>query len=620
MENSKPKWMLLLLPALLASATAFAAGPSTMIDQRELVISSSIPLSTSPSTSSNSSAINSRYYYGGAIVLSSDYRLGTIQRTQRHLSELGNDGSNSSDGVFFYYGQTPQLKGFLLYPVNQRSAIAPGYFNHLIDPVSTTRLPALDHSRFMPSIAIKTGGQFTVGNVMMGGDFNQLRLLVSLSQADSALVIGGGINSLAAPVNTTGFSSNFDPSTNLNSAPPPARDLALKHERFEAQLSSNSDRAIQWLVGMYQQTTALSADYSVLQSFEHRSQLPLGSDQFASGERAVFGGGSLELPGNINLSVGLRYLDYDLSRRLHSTAVTEGPASSAIAKGIGDSSRSSEEASNYRVTLSWDYSTDSQAYISMSDVAHGHHRLVLDSTQEQVVVCEQGVSAVAVERSRVVGDNVENIELGLRAEPSRGLRINAALYRTQWADSESRLNPLSRCGVNLSGNASAVVSTGLELGMAAALTEYLTINAGLGYSDGQFSEPVGAGSSQQLSEAPELSWSLSADWSRPIGDGELFVFGSVSYVDESSTLLGLNDGKVLRFTREGSQLKSEQTLVDVRLGYSSGDRWRAAVFIDNLTDEKMRYSADQTVMNLPEYDRGTRSRPRTVGVSASYSF
>jgi len=607
MKNGMPRWVLLIMLALLASATALAAGPNSV---------GNLPVLTAANSANTSSAFNSNLN-DGATILALDRLAPSLVGSHRYSSEFRN---GSDAGPFFSTQQSAAPSGFLRLQIGDRSYIESLYFNQQggwgVDAASVASAGRGAFSKSVVNTA-PVAGEFSLGSVILGSELDHLTLFLSLSKTDRGLSSQVGSDSGAAMMMTAAFPNSIHPSAAQFS------ELRLKNERFEAKLSSNSERAIQWLVGIYHKDTEIDADYSLFKGPQYVGAKGVDRDQHQYGERAVFGEGSVELPGNVNLSVGLRYLDYDFSRRTGRGALPEELAPLAQGSGASIDSSSSDEASNYRVTLSWDYSDGSQAYISMSDAARpiDHHRSTLDTSEGQVLVCDQGVSAPAVDRGGpVVGDSIEHLELGLKAEPANGLRVNAALYRIEWTDIRQRLDSVGSCGLNLSGSFSEAVSMGLELGLTATMTEYLTINAGLGYSDGQLSESQDFGDPEQTSEVPELSWSLSADWSQPIGDGELFVFGSVSYVDDAPILAGLNGDSTLSLSNDGSVLKTEQTLVDVRLGYSSSNRWRAAVFIDNLTDEKTVYSGDGAVFNLPGYDRGTRNRPRTVGVSASYSF
>ena len=92
-------------------------------------------------------------------------------------------------------------------------------------------------------------------------------------------------------------------------------------------------------------------------------------------------------------------------------------------------------------------------------------------------------------------------------------------------------------------------------------------------------------------------------------------------MDETLEIPGDDNTDVAALSIDSGNVKPDYTLVDVRLGFTSDKNWEAAVFVDNLTDEEALFTYnDAIVFNLPGYDRTVRNRPRTIGLSASYSF
>ncbi|MEJ2418907.1 MAG: TonB-dependent receptor [Exilibacterium sp.] len=194
----------------------------------------------------------------------------------------------------------------------------------------------------------------------------------------------------------------------------------------------------------------------------------------------------------------------------------------------------------------------------------------------------------------------------------------------RWEDIQQRVNTSGDCGFNFTANVGEAVSTGFEFEAVAAVTERLTLNAGFGYTDAEFTESVasaGIAKGDQLTDVPEMTASLSADWSMPLTSGEIFVLGSVNYVDETLETPGRANTDVSGLDIDSGNVKPSYTIANLRVGYASFKNWEAALFVNNLTDEVAIYSYnDAIVFNLPGFDRTARNRPRTIGLTAQYNF
>ena len=222
------------------------------------------------------------------------------------------------------------------------------------------------------------------------------------------------------------------------------------------------------------------------------------------------------------------------------------------------------------------------------------------------------------------GDSVENLELGLKMEPTDSLRINAAIYKIDWTDIQQRISTSGACGFNFTGNIGKAVSTGIEAEVVAALSDTLTLSGGFGYTKSEFSESVavaGVTDGDLLPDVPEFTANVSVDWATSWRSGEVFVLGSINYVDESLELPGSASTDVSGQLSDSGNVKPSFTLVNLRVGYIGDSNWSASVFIDNLTDEVALFSYNDAIaVNVPGFDRTARNRPRTIGISASFDF
>lgn len=530
--------------------------------------------------------------------------------------------------------ETESFRASLRYQLTDDTYIQPAYFTQTMEMDGKPNYdgPLSSDSQIRPFNGPEPfEDEFTLTSLTVGSEFDGVSLLINFSKMDRDFVNSEDITDAVITLEGA-FGFNYGmPSA----AAFVDETVTLVDETFEARLSSNNDNRFQWVVGIYNKDAEVNADYVMTRGFEYVTPNGLANtkDQSKYDESAVFGEGSIDLANNLNLTVGFRMLDYEFSQHKEDWGLVYDPGSLGLTEAQASTLdvNSSDEETNYRVTLSWDYSDDGQAYVTMSDATRpgGGNRSIPRSTDPNnalAFACDQDLNALGISGNPTsyAGDSVENLEFGIKTEPTDYLRVNASVYRIEWTDIQQKLPTSGTCGFSFTANAGEALSQGMELEVTAAINDNLTVNAGFGYTEAEFTETVSAAGIEDgdlLADVPELTWSVSADWTQALGDGELFIYGSVSYVDDSLEISGSSKTDVTNIPLESGNVKPDYTLVDLRVGYSSGGNWKAAIFIDNVTDEEAIYTYnDAIVFNLPGYDRTVRNRPRTVGVSASYSF
>ena len=407
----------------------------------------------------------------------------------------------------------------------------------------------------------------------------------------------------------------------------------LEDETFEMRLTSASGADLQWVLGVYSKDAETQADYNMQRGFEFESPLGLANtrDNNKYDETAVFGEVSMDFADSFNFTFGLRALDYSFSQQKLDWGYVY-----AAAPGLPEDQanfldvKASDSEVHYRATVSWNAFEAGHLYLSSSDATRpgGGNRTVPRSTDPADAVafqCDQELNALGISGnpSSYGGDSVENLELGLKTEPSAAWRINAALYRITWEEIQQRI--VLACGFNPTLNAGEAESTGLEVEVVGALSDNLTLTAGFGYTEAEFTQSVpqaGVSSGDRIPDVPEFTAAASVEWSTPYRDGDIFVLGSVNYVDETLEILGSSSTDVASCCLiESTNVRPDYTLVNLRVGYISDSRWQASIFVDNLTDEEAYFSySDNIVVPVPAYDRTSRNRPRTIGVSAQFDF
>ncbi|MCX2803271.1 TonB-dependent receptor [Microbulbifer thermotolerans] len=212
-------------------------------------------------------------------------------------------------------------------------------------------------------------------------------------------------------------------------------------------------------------------------------------------------------------------------------------------------------------------------------------------------------------------ETADTYELGVKAELfNNRIRLNAAAFHTNYDDMQVTVQTFSEATQNFSSaviNAGKSEIQGLELEMMASITDRLTSNIVLGYTDTDYLEVIDGGvdvSDQwgafQYSPAKtalgQLSYNIDAF------EGSLVMNGSVSYRSE------------MQIYAAPSQLDvGSVTLFDAGVTYFSGDdKWQLSLQGKNLTDEEYR-NAGYTAFG---WITGYYGAPRTVALTGSYNF
>lgn len=204
------------------------------------------------------------------------------------------------------------------------------------------------------------------------------------------------------------------------------------------------------------------------------------------------------------------------------------------------------------------------------------------------------------------------------------LRLNGALFYMDYQDVQvlSRsFNPLIP-GVQETRlkNAAKVVSKGLELELAAVLTENLTFSSAIGYTDAKFERYPGVtvvdgiiidGDGNEIPFSPDWTVHAALDYEHPLTSGRsVFAHVDGNYISEryDSEDLGRN---------QPHRLMSGYSTLNGYVGYGpANDRWRISLWGRNLTDKRgLVKKADFGGITARHY-----IEPRTYGLMLTASF
>jgi iron complex outermembrane receptor protein len=219
-------------------------------------------------------------------------------------------------------------------------------------------------------------------------------------------------------------------------------------------------------------------------------------------------------------------------------------------------------------------------------------------------------------------ETAESFELGLKSNPTDSLRVNAAIFSTDYDD----IQMTYRLGVvPLLFNAGIASIDGAEVEIAFAPTPELQLDASLGYLDTKFDSitpppPFGpvvptatATLASRLPFTPEWQAHVGLSYSfHPSATWSLTPRVDVSYTDE-------------QFFDAGNSVEIAQqdavTLLNASLALESEDsKWRFVLSGNNLTDELYPVAGTSSLTTASGYSEIIYARPRTLALSVTRSF
>ena len=521
------------------------------------------------------------------------------------------------------------IRAALRWEINDNAYLQPSVFTQTLEMDGKPNFdgPGSESVQFAPYDAAEPfEDEFTMTNLTYRHDFDQMSLLASFSKIDREfknledITDVGGLFDDPNPLPAPAFSDEF---------------VELDDETIEIRLTSDSDSAWQWLVGYYRKDAKADAGYRMAMGWEPLFDNGLANTQKLQEyeEDAFFGELTYNISDSFSITAGLRSLDYDF----HSKEENWGGVFSGDSDRSGANVRDevlSDSDTNEKLTLTYHFGDDNQVYVSGANGSRpgGINRVIprSDDPGEPIgFACNQDLIALGIDDpGAYTGDEVTNTEFGWKLQFGGAMRLNGALYNVKWDDIQQVVTTSGTCGNNFTGNIGEAKSTGLELEFTAAISEQLTLSAGLGYIDAQFEETVLSPddvviveSGDLLADVPELTYNIALDYVVPVNGGEYFALGNLNYVDETLELPGRPSDDVFPNGIDSTNVRPDYTVLDLRAGFTSDAGWEASVFIENATDELALYGYNDAIaFAFPGSDPTVRNRPRTIGVSLRYDF
>lgn len=527
-------------------------------------------------------------------------------------------------------------------------------YNILGNPFTTTEPPVNPGERGQVT-QFREGidDEFTLADLKMVFGFGGLTLTSISSYTDRDLVVLRDATQLTGSVTLTlsGVTGIPVTSTEVRLNSPLYDSTSLEAFSQEVRLASDGGGAFEWLVGAFYQDIdreygqnlptpgydalltrlglGTSADFNAPPDTPYFSDVPYDFKQLA-----VFGEGTLHFTQQWRLTAGLRYYDFEEDRLLTFAGVfadvgyTEQPGST------------SSDGFSPRVILAFEPNED---VLLSAQVARGF-RLGGINDPLNVTLCSGADLVTYSGQPTFEDEKVLNYEIGAKTLlADRRITLNAALFYSD-IDNLQVIADAGSCSSRIVLNAQAE-AVGAEFELFARPNASWDFGLSATYVQAEITEsrvdasgaPIaGIRDGNRLPTSPEFQAAATATYTWPFSnvmDG--FVNFTFQHVGSSYTQLADQEPPtgcvgcpgapgffafgaptISQFTFD-PELPSYE-LGNLRFGVKA-DAWEAALFVNNLWDERAFLSLDR--------ERGTRARvgyltnmPRTYGVSLRMDF
>ena len=378
----------------------------------------------------------------------------------------------------------------------------------------------------------------------------------------------------------------------------------------ELRLSSTGDKALSWTIGGFwsERTTDLNNPQVNVDPTTGEVITPwqISTQRFVRDrltQKAMFGELGWNITDKLNLTVGLRYFDYDKSVRGQTTM---GSVLVGSVTGPVTASSFSEDGFVKKFNLSYKATPDVMFY---AEAAQGFR----PGGVNQALGLPQQFANYS-------SDSLWNYEAGVKTSLfDRRMTFDIDAFQIDWSNLQVAARTTNNA-FGFIGNAGSARVRGVEMETAIRPITGLTLNGSASYMDAELSEDqiatglIAAGKKgDRMTGIPHWSGGLSAQYDHPVGEGlnlmtrldTRYMGGSYSGFDPAAPT-----------TRH----QPSYALTNARIGIEGQDKgWGAYLYATNL----LNVNAEVLVYNSPLTAARTNvvsAAPRTIGVNLRKSF
>lgn len=374
----------------------------------------------------------------------------------------------------------------------------------------------------------------------------------------------------------------------------------------ELRVSSTFSGPLQLLAGVYYQeittTDNLFVDWvgddPALDIFGNALLLD-SRGKFKTDQLAFFGEASYAITDKLTATAGVRYFEYDQSRRETSDGVFSGGF-------MQTSLDNKEDGTTFRVNLSYQHDENALLFAQFAEgfrLGGPHETIAAGACDLNGDGLLDGVNIPQPER--VGSDSIESWELGSKLTLLDGrLQLNGSAFYIDW--SGIPISASLACGFILTLNAGSAESMGVEFDGKFAFTERLNLDYRASYVDAELTSdvpPLGA-DGERLPGTPQFTAGVGLRYDFNLGGYDSFLRGDLAYV-----------GDYFSTPQETAPKLGDYVTINARLGIMANNVG-IDLFVNNLTDE---YAVLWASTNIPD-GRANVLRPRTYGVELRYRF
>lgn len=517
-------------------------------------------------------------------------------------------------------------------------------FNILANQFTTTRMPVhLDDREQVIQREEQFSDEFFLFDVTIEQDVSDNLTLTSItSYTDREIVQIRDATALTASITAQPTITGLGPAVFTLDAPlDDSSNLRTFSQEFRA--SGSMDR-FDWVAGVFY--SDISRDYAQtlnVAGFTANSMIPsafilAGTDilfysnlEYEFEQLAVFGEGTYAITDALDLTVGVRWFDFDEDRELDFDGFF-------AVQTIGSEASTESDGFSPRAILAYQVNEDLQLNAQVSK----GFRLGGVNDPLNAPLCS-GTDLATFGGNPVFDDEeLWNYEVGGHVTLADGrVQVGGAVYYQKIKDLQATLDAGS-CSSRVILNVPDASVLGAEIEVSAQLHEYIDVAFSASYADSELDstlrDSTGAilggalKSGNRLPTVPEFQFSAALNFEKPIRD-DLDMFATASYayvgsrftqigdqapgfdvVNMLTTPIGMPSPGAFSFNPE----LDSYGIGNVRVGVRS-EGWEVALFVNNVTDENAELSRDR--------ERGNRARvgyltnqPRTIGFQATVDF
>jgi iron complex outermembrane recepter protein len=518
-------------------------------------------------------------------------------------------------------------------------------FNILGNPYTTTRPAVTLHDREQyTQLTEKFEDEFLLADLTLEYNFGPVMLTSVSSYTDRDVLVVRDATQLTGSI--TGGGPLFLPEEVYTLDGPLDDATTVKVFTQEVRLASSNPGNFQWVAGAFYSDIERKYGQSLfVDGFEDLTGIPTAGPRAGKDilffsdipydftQFALFGEGSYAVTNSLNVTLGVRYFDFEEKRTLNFDGIFAD-------RTIGQKGKTTSDGFSPRLLVAYNLNDDVQLN---AQVAKGFRLGGINDPLNAPLCSDQDLVTFGG-RDSFQDEELWNYELGtkIRFMDGRG-SFNAAVFYADIKDLQATLDA-GTCSSRIVFNVPNAHSTGVEAELSIQATQNVDFGLSASYieaeldstltstdADGNTTVVAGIQKGNRLPTVPEFQLVANATYSWAVTSSlDGFVTGTYQHVGDRYTQIGdqaAGFGTIALRTAIGEPTIDTFTFDPKLPAYDIGnlragvrnDRYEIALFVNNVSDESARLALDR--------ERGGSARvgfltnqPRTYGITVRANF